>query len=644
MTNQPRRAASPLSPEDAEDDVPTGRYARATWAPVSDDDNDYDDEDDELTATGTRFFRLDDAETPVPPPAPVLPVSGPTLPLPPGYEAPSARRSSTSPVTAITRYSPRFSATTAGSPLSPTDDRDATKPRYRSTEPPTNKITAVEPPTTKIASVEPPTRKIATVEAPAAPLSGAGSSGSTGLPGQAPSGDSIVTPHPRTAAEPALPPLHVDESPAKVRGAMPTRSRVILASVAGLLALVLIGLGIYAGTRPTAAPVVTPGSAAASLAATQLISAAEAGTLKAGTTWDEAAESATAQPRCLSRPDTTASPSASATSSPSAGPTTTFQRLLQAAGGGDAVLQRVEVYPTALDASNAFTTRVAQLGACSRTQAYINSGATIDGLADSAVAVTVTLQEAVPEFHTIVLTRNGTAITIADAAQTSSPIGVQELVGAIAPSLTRVCQTTAGCPTTPAVTPTPPPAAAPSGWLVENDLPRITPGAGTWKGTDPTSELNLPGSLCENVDLANPPAVTGRSARTYLMSNDANAPSGFGLDEARYTFATEADATNLANTLTSNIGSCNARTATATVTAQPGAQATGAGGAVFNYATAMVTQKIDDTRSVIYRIGVVNIGTKVVYLLANPSATFDFGDDLWRATVIRAGERLTQQA
>ena len=43
-----------------------------------------------------------------------------------------------------------------------------------------------------------------------------------------------------------------------------------------------------------------------------------------------------------------------------------------------------------------------------------------------------------------------------------------------------------------------------------------------------------------------------------------------------------------------------------------------------------------------FRVGVTAVGTRLVYLLANPSANFDFTDKAWEALVGRAAQRVTQ--
>ena len=73
-----------------------------------------------------------------------------------------------------------------------------------------------------------------------------------------------------------------------------------------------------------------------------------------------------------------------------------------------------------------------------------------------------------------------------------------------------------------------------------------------------------------------------------------------------------------------------------------GVTAAGANGAKFTGTSYTVTQRISATKTVTFRVGVTAVGTRLVYLLANPSANFDFTDKAWEALVGRAAQRVTQ--
>ncbi len=48
--------------------------------------------------------------------------------------------------------------------------------------------------------------------------------------------------------------------------------------------------------------------------------------------------------------------------------------------------------------------------------------------------------------------------------------------------------------------------------------------------------------------------------------------------------------------------------------------------------------------TVAFRVAVLTVDTRMVYLLANPSSSFDFSDDDWRQLAVRAGQRVSQSS
>ena len=636
---RPRRALPPVSP----DEVPTsGRFARATWTNVSSDDDVDFGEDDPLTVTGTRFLALshlddedeDEASTPVPPPAPVLP----SPPL-----ADGRRYSSATPNSPFKVYAPRFSATTALTPASPNEPPSTAPTHIPQLPSPPFVAAAVSPPTPVRASVPAPTASAWPAEgeahkAPSAwaptpsahwprtstppvaafddvPASASAQSGQGDLDGGDASGD----------------------SPSKPR--MSTRTRIIWATVAGVVALALVAFGIWAGIRASGPGGSGSPTPPAALSDVHLISAADLNAARPGTTWVVkdtvvSPSGGAPQPVCLL---TTSDGLPTATNS--------LLRTIGAdAGGTGALLQRVDTYADVDSATKVFNAKKAQLGGCTRTLAWIVGGAGVTGLADDATIVTVDIQNAIAEYHTLLLVRSGTAVSIVDATQVSAALTPDELLGAATAGFTRLCSLTAGaCPSTPKAAAAPPPATIDPGWLATNDLPRITAGTGQWGATKVTSDLSVTGSKCENVDLNTPPGVANKNVRTYIMSNDPAAQQiGYGVDEVRYGLSDAAAATALADQLNANLAGCAARTPTATVQSAPAIEAAGEPGTKFSFTTYKVSQKVNDTKTISFRVAIVWNGARVVYLLANPANGYDFADPAWTSVVQRAGERLTQ--
>ena len=317
------------------------------------------------------------------------------------------------------------------------------------------------------------------------------------------------------------------------------------------------------------------------------------------------------------------------------------ERRLSATSGAT-LLQLHEIYPTAEAATAAFNARLPQVNGCAGSTVLVGGTSTVAGLADAAAAVTVTLQEVKAEGHTVLLARTGRFLDIVDLGNPDKALSSAALAKAVAPSLQRQCGVAAGtCPTTVKAESILGVTTGELGWLIENDLPRVTLGAGRW-GATTSGPPNLVGSQCEAVDLNQVPKATQSLHRTYLLADDSAAPSGFGVDEAVYTFATATEATALVRKIDANFESCRTRTRTATVTTLKPASTTGADGAKVTVQGFTVVQRVSATKNVAFRVALAAVGTRVVYLLANPSGDFDFTDAQWTAAGTRAAQRATQ--
>ena len=450
---------------------------------------------------------------------------------------------------------------------------------------------------------------------------------------------------PKVAAARAAQRAAVDEQPAGRRTFWADRrQRLITLGIAGAAVLALVaGLFIAAqwGRIPaTGSPVAsassTPSGTAASTAApTTLLDAPDLASLAQGVTWTVGETLASAAPdavRPLCLP---------ASNDPVLTPASRQQRSLT--GTGDASLLQVQdVFATADAATKAYTALAEQLGGCDAAGALITRGYAVSGLADQAAAMNVAVQDPDGQQHTLLLARTGTTISIVDAAQSKTAFNAGNLAKALGASLQRLCDSVAGtCPGTIKSVQAPPPVSGQPGWLVEADLPRVSAGAGRWGATSPASP-NLVGSQCESIDHNTMPGSTQRSHRTYLLADDKAAPSGFGVDEALYTFGKAADATAAAKKISTAMAGCRERTRTATVTTLDPVKTVGANGKDLTGSAYSVSQRISATKSVAFRVAVGVSGKRLVYLLANPSTSFDFTDAEWGALAARALERASQ--
>jgi hypothetical protein len=241
------------------------------------------------------------------------------------------------------------------------------------------------------------------------------------------------------------------------------------------------------------------------------------------------------------------------------------------------------------------------------------------------------------------ISRTGRSVSLIDVA-TATEVSASDLANVAAAALSRGCGGELGtCPGGISVATSPPPAGKPFGWLVPADLPRITAGAGRWGATEPKTTLDVVGSLCEAINLKTVSGTQSVGQRTLLMADDSNAPQGFGVDQVVYTFGDTAGVATLAKKLDKNLTGCPGHVPTASVKEGPAVKGTGANEAKITGSTYQVTQKTG-TNTVVFRVAVVSVGNRLVYLLANPSTGFDFSDSDWAKIAVRAGQRASQTA
>lgn len=324
-------------------------------------------------------------------------------------------------------------------------------------------------------------------------------------------------------------------------------------------------------------------------------------------------------------------------------PLQTFQRTLGTSDADSlAAMHQIDVYANEQAARQVQAQRVASLADCDEVPARIVASTSVWGVADEAQQLTIAYENAPSQFHTVLLLRNGRALTILDVARESSPVPVPEATSGVLRSITDLCTRTDGaCPSTASFSPTIPPPAPPEGWLLTSDLPRITPGTGAWTASEP-GDLTRQGMGCENLPLATEPGPSARSQRTYLLTQDEAAPASFGMDEMIFEFPDNSAASAFITKLGNNLASCKDRVLTATVTEQANLSGVGADNVPYSLRTFTIQQATSDNSSVLYQLSVSVTGGRVGYLLTTVTEDFKFSEDQLRAVAQRTAERLSQ--
>lgn len=329
-------------------------------------------------------------------------------------------------------------------------------------------------------------------------------------------------------------------------------------------------------------------------------------------------------------------------------PEVTQLRGLSASGTDrTAVLHRANAYATNEEAQKAFAFHSAELGSCTDTSLYVEKGMTVTGVGDQSLGVRLVLQDVKPEYHTVLLVRTGRVVNLLDVARTGAPVDMTAQLKALGQSVNRQCGPAIGLCTSPVTSVSvgiPPAGGEQPGFLTSGDIPRITPGSGSWRGNPLSTRIDVQdGSGCEAVDFSTV-GGTGvtRQQRTYLLRNDSAAPPQFGIDQVVLTMGSPTEAADLVNKINGNMSSCTTRTLTSQMTKTAPLSTPGDNGIDVRGQWFIVNTKIDQANSQRYRVSVFSAGNKFVYLRSNPTERFDFSDDSWIGVSLRAGERATQ--
>lgn len=426
------------------------------------------------------------------------------------------------------------------------------------------------------------------------------------------------------------------------------RVGVVIGAVAATLVVVLaIGYAVFSFNQSSTVAV-QPGDPGESTAAPsappetlsdqRLLNDGQAKALEGSATWaiamtqtgiDETSPVAA----CLSKPTEAEAPAEK-----------TMIRTLSGSGKRTmSALHQADLYPTKDDAVGVFGERSKALGGCVTDKAYLDSAVLVRDLSNQAIGVTVTVNEAKPVHHTVLLVQTGRMINVFDTATSDRPVTQDQLATAAASVVNTQCTAVIGlCADKPRVTQVVPPIGGDQpGMPVAADIPMIKGQTGRWAPADVTQAPSSSGTLCERYDFSKASGPTARLGRTYLMEDDDTIPNTFGVDEIILTMRNEQEATKLADQLRSNIRKCGDRLETATVSGEAKFDSVGAQQTKINGVSFKVQQKTTSD-TVNYRVSVNTAGTKVIYTFLPVDKSADFTDEQWEDFNNRASQRATQ--
>lgn len=468
-----------------------------------------------------------------------------------------------------------------------------------------------------------------------------------GRPGPAPAEPRpAVAPHAHQTERSASSPPPMWHEPHRHQLDRRTRTGLLVSALALLVVVCLsVGFAVWANQRPqvtspapaptAATPSATPRPA---LSEASMLTDADARLIQEDAGWKVSLDTEGV---------TEESPQATCVERSEAGlPTpeqTRLRTLTTASDRRTAALHQADLFPTAEDAQRVYEARLGQLGGCAKQPVWLASGWSPVELGNQAGGVVAVVQEEVGVHHSLLLVRTGRMLNVFDIAQEDSAVRYDGLVAAAAEVVNSQCGRTAGRCATDAESreSIPPLGTDQAGFLAGVDVPRITPGLGEWGGTPVQSDFTVATSRCEGMDPATVSGPTDRAKVTYLLGNDPEAPQAFGFDEVVLTMEDARAAAELRQRFDDSVQECAKNQRTAEVSDRTAVEGS-VGEAEITGSAYTVTQSAGDDEKVRFRIALVTIDTKVVYLVLPAEDGFDFEDGEWTAVAQRAAERATQ--
>jgi hypothetical protein len=319
-----------------------------------------------------------------------------------------------------------------------------------------------------------------------------------------------------------------------------------------------------------------------------------------------------------------------------------IQRLLSSTGkNAPALLHQAEAYGTPEEAAQAYVAISKALGTCAVVGAWIDSGRTVTGVGDQSAGAIVTVTDAGKQtYHSMVISRTGRVVDVVDVAQPGSAADIGDTARALGEAVTVQCQTSGGaCAEKVSVRSGPPPLGGDEpGFLAAGDLPPVGASPTLWVGSTPAPpDPDYIGSSCETTDWSKVDATTNKMRAYTLQAN----PTIFGVDQIVVTMSDEKAASDLVAKVKKDLDSCSERRLTATVSKPDEIKGPGAENNEVQGWAADVSHKTASS-TVKFKVGIVSVGSKVVWTLVNPTDNLDFTDDQWKTIVLRSGQRASQ--
>ena len=321
----------------------------------------------------------------------------------------------------------------------------------------------------------------------------------------------------------------------------------------------------------------------------------------------------------------------------------TFVRKFAAAGAPRRdYLQTVEISRTEQRAAAAYRVTLGWFAGCTEARLQLLNAYRVQGLGEQAEMLKLRIPGEVDRTYLVGLARTG-SLTVSTVLETrgGQPSDVRQGAATLTAAVRNLCSAdpSGPCPRSVRTTPVlPPPSGETVGTLAVADLPVVGNVNRPWVGTDPRpARPNVAATTCDKASFVGSGAPRART-RTFLIP-PARLPKRFGITETVGRFAGPRKARAFLAKVSSAMASCEKRDLGAKVSNQV-AEPRGYRGS--QYALWRLDSEIDDSSTVGFWMGVVQVGPWVAQVNFTPAGSHDIDAVTFRALITRARDRLLE--
>lgn len=309
-------------------------------------------------------------------------------------------------------------------------------------------------------------------------------------------------------------------------------------------------------------------------------------------------------------------------------------------------LQSVEISRNQANAQAAYARAVGWFSGCQLPGYQFQSAYELQGVGDQAVLMQVKVSGGTGvSNYDVAVTRLGEILT---TLVVRSPGDTRPSADAIAAVVTdavgKLCPTGSkgSCVDGPKVVAVPPPPSTEeAGFVATVDLPTVAGVRDPWVGVKSQQTPTGPDTTtrCDQADFVAAGADPTRS-RTYLIPQTDLAAT-FGFTETYAVFENEAEAAAYLATLRDRVNGC-AETVLTIKVGKEQRETVAGGTSGYDMSDWRLENKVDNKQTVVFRIGLVQVGNAIAKLTFVPDGAADMTDADFQWLTRRAGERLRE--